>query len=232
MKHRLAVVLAAWVAVLFATACRSESQLPPPAPPDLQGALRTAIAEHDALAVAELLRRGSPSDPDALGREAVQAGDVSLLRLLLRTGFDVNAGVGGNGETVLGAAARLGNRAVVEFLLANGANPDGRFGPAAGYRPLYEAVRLNHVGVAAALLKAGADPNARVLFDPEGKPRRPDDGPTVLMLATAMSGPEMVELLLAWGADPGLKDWKQRTAMQWIDQRRNPADEIRTALEK
>ena len=75
---------------------------------------------------------------------------------------------------------------------------------------------------AAALLEGHADPNARILIDLDGNWRVANTGPTLLMVATAIGTPDTVELLLARGADPRLKDWERRTAVDWLARRDDP----------
>ena len=218
------------IAGAFADGCAGPADSPPPPPADLERQMEAAVAEHDAGRLSELLRLKRPGAPDRLARLAVEGGDLSLVRMLHESGFDVNAGVGGNGESLLGSAARVGSWPVVRFLLDHGADPNGRFGPGASEVPLYEAIRWGHVLAAAALLEGHADPNARILIDLDGNWRVANTGPTLLMVATAIGTPDTVELLLARGADPRLKDWERRTAVDWLARRDDPVRRIRAAI--
>lgn len=222
------VVLVAWCATTLG--CTPGPDGVPARPADLDRSLEAAVRDHDATALASLLNLGKPASPDRLALRAVEQGDVSLLRLLLRAGFDPNAGEGGNAESLLATAARLGETHVVVFLVSNGADPNGRSGPGQAYPPLFQAIWWDHPWVAAALLDAGADPNARVSIDLDGVPRGVTTGPTLLMVATAVGSAEMVELLLGRGADPRLRDWQGRTALAYLAKRQDPAVRIRTAL--
>jgi ankyrin repeat protein len=211
-------------------ACRTGQADLPQAAREVDPLIEAALAGHDAEKLANLLRLGRPTDPDRLARRAVQTGDLSLVRILHATGFDVNAGVGGNGESLLAAAARIGSAPVIRFLLERGADPNGRYGPGAAYVPMYEAIRWNHISAAAELLEGHADPNARILIDPQGEMRAASSGPTLLMLAVATGTPDIVELLLAWGADAQLRDWEGRAATDWLGRRDDAVTRIRAAL--
>lgn len=222
-------VLVVIIAGAFADGCAGPADSPPPAA-DLERLMEAAVAEHDAPRVSGLLRLNRPGVPVRLARLAIEGGDLSLVRMLHESGFDVNAGVGGNGESLLGSAARVGSAPVVRFLLDRGADPNGRFGPGASYLPLYEAIRWGHVSAAAALLEGGADPNARILMDLDGNRQVASTGPTLLMVAAAVGTPDIVELLVAWGANPRLEDWRRRTAIDWLARRDDPVRRIRAAI--
>jgi uncharacterized protein len=229
MHPALAYLSSALVLVTLVT-CTSVPPSPAPSANAVDEAVLAAVLDHDALKVSALLARGHLRDAEGVIRKATEAGDVSVLRLLIGFGPGVNAGVGGNTETLLCTATRLGLEQTVAFLLSIGADPNGRIGPHAAYPPLYEAVRWNHVRVAARLLEGRADPNARLFVDPQGVRPGEKDGPTLLMLAAAAGRTEMVDLLLAWGADPTLKDWKGRSALDWSNDYVSPIPRIRLSL--
>ena len=63
-----------------------------------------------------------------------------------------------NGETPLGLAAAVGNKKIVEILLAAGAQPDAQ--DKQGQTALMRASDSGHAGVVAILIKHGADVNA------------------------------------------------------------------------
>ena len=81
---------------------------------------------------------------------AVSRGDLDMLRMLLARGAQVEQSCGcPNAETALWIASRCGHSAIVQALLAAGANPDAR--NQAGYRPaevaeLRAAERVRVVG--------------------------------------------------------------------------------------
>jgi ankyrin repeat protein len=216
------------LSLLCLAGCRAAS-LPPAALVVDEHVVR-AVRAHDAASVMELLRQGKLRDPNTAVRAAVEAGDVSILRVLSRPGFDPNLGVGTNVESLLSTATRLGHEEMVGFLLSVGADPNGRAGLDAAYPPLFEAVRSNHVRVAALLLENHADPNARISIDQRGVRRGRDEGPTLLMLAAAAGCPDMVDLLIAWGAVPDSRDWAGRTAVDWAGDYVSPVPRIRATL--
>ena len=92
--------------------------------------------------------------------------------------------------TPLVAAARLGDRAMVELLLSAGAEVDGRCGCAAADTPLFAAVAHRRLDVAERLLAAGARTEAA-----NGR------GFTPLLLAAFRGDREAESLLLSAGAD-------------------------------
>jgi TonB family protein len=93
------------------------------------------------------------------------------------------------GNPVLALAAQAGAGAVVEQLLAAGADPDGnseKYG-----LPLLLAASHGHLDVAHRLLEAGADPNASL-----------ENGYGALAVAVHRRDRELLELLLGAEADP------------------------------
>ncbi len=124
-----------------------------------------------------------PSDVPA----AAIVGDTDAVRRLLDLGLPVDA-VDSQGCSALLRAAGGGHRALVDLLLARGANP----GLAAntGATPLSAAVSMRQVEIVDRLLDAGA-----------GLEQRLPGEVTVLMLAAALGLPELVSRLLQAGAD-------------------------------
>jgi len=115
--------------------------------------------------------------------------NLDQARALLKAGAAVGA-ANRYGVTPLALACRNGNTAMVEAFLAAGADPN-LAGPG-GETPLHTAARTGIPGPVKALLKAGAKPNT--------EPDRPTHQ-TALMWAASEGNTEVVELLLAAGAD-------------------------------
>jgi hypothetical protein len=106
-------------------------------------------------------------------------------------------------ETSLIAAARAGDAAMVARLAKEGANPNQR-GGVNDWPALMHAVHKHQLASAAALLDAGADPNA-------GNPR----GYTPLMMAAGYGHTDMVRLLLSRGATPRIADAAGANALDY-----------------
>lgn len=110
-------------------------------------------------------------------------GFPEIAELLLQGGADVNA-VARNAMAVrpLHSAAAVGQRAVVQILLAHGGDPNVR--QQGGWTPLQEAAHLGDAEMARMLLERGADP---ALANDEGK--------TALDLALAGGHAPVADLL-------------------------------------
>lgn len=141
-----------------------------------------------------------PDDPI----RAAHRGDVDAVRSFLNDNFPPNAG-NEVGCTALMGAARGASLKVIQLLLSCGAHvtlADKR-----GYTALHCAVAqptadaVKQVACVLALIKGGADPNARN-----------EEGITPLMNAAWFGCHESVQELLRHGAIPTLTDNKGRTA--------------------
>jgi ankyrin repeat protein len=148
---------------------------------------------------------------------AAREGNLELARMLVRAGADVDAEAG-DGKTALSIAIFNGNYEVASYLVDNTA--DVNRADAQRFTPLFWAVDRRNMETAPnfpwmvtadplplirKLLDAGADPNALVNNTPrarmrEGSPRIVFA--TALMRAAFAADLELVELLLAHGADP------------------------------
>ncbi len=123
---------------------------------------------------------------------AAIVGDTDAVRRLLDIGMPVDA-VDNQGCSALLRAAGGGHRALVELLLARGAQPE--LAANTGATPLSAAVSMRQTEIVERLLDAGA-----------GLEQRLPGEVTVLMLAAALGLPELVSRLLQAGADLHARD--------------------------
>ncbi|KAF5600586.1 ankyrin [Fusarium pseudoanthophilum] len=96
-----------------------------------------------------------------------------------------------NGITALSYASEEGNHEIVAELLENGVNPNERC--SGRELPLLYAVAGEHVNVTKELLKFNADPNAKSGID--------IDGQMVIVKAYELRNSDIIDHLVAWGAD-------------------------------
>jgi uncharacterized protein len=141
--------------------------------------------------------------------EAVRKGDVARATALARAGAAREADA--EGVTALMLAASLGNVAMVEALLAAGA--DANACDARGFTPLFHAcydpdADRGYPEVVKALLAAGADREAKIGY-----------GVRPLMYAAGNGEAGVVEALLAAGADPAARNEGGRTALMMVKDR-------------
>lgn len=159
---------------------------------------------------------------------AARDGHLESARLLIQAGADVNARAA-DGKDSLGLAIFNGNYAFASFLVDSGA--DVNLPDASGFTPLFWAVDRRNMETAPnfpwmviedplplvrKLLEAGADPNAVIDSTPmalmrEGSPRIVFA--TALMRAAFSGDPELVSLLLEFGADPHIRSSDDETAL-------------------
>lgn len=119
-------------------------------------AIRLAVQDNDVAALERAVRRGAnPNARDTFGDVVLlDVRDPAMAAALIRLGADVNARHRDGGDTLLIRAARMGNIALVNVLLA--ARADVQAENAAGGTALSEAIREGHDDVAAVLRNAGA----------------------------------------------------------------------------
>jgi uncharacterized protein len=150
-----------------------------------------------------LERKARPEPPGGQPALLAAAGgedDPAGVQLLLRFKARIDA-PGRLGRTALLSAALAGNTAIVEALLAAGADP--RKADEHGISPLLEAARAGANGVLALLADAGVDPAA---VDPHGR--------TALLLAcqSPRADAETLRQLLALGVPPDIRAADGRSA--------------------
>ena len=189
-----------------------------------------AVEDNDLKAIRFLLREGveQASLNGALRRAVVHHGNLTVIRLLLRHGADVNA-VDHDGATVLFKAVYnpKANPRVVTALIKAGARVNDLMdlnfiAPPPWNRDrrrtaLHYAASVAPLAVVNLLIKKGANVN---VADKKGI--------TPLMVATTHGRTEVVKVLLRAGAAPSAKDRKGRTALEWAKQSMDsPAPGIR-----
>jgi len=113
--------------------------------------------------------------------EAVAAGDIPKLRMLLDQGAEINAR-NKEGETTLMVAALEGRTDMVRFLIEKGADLNARDG--VGATPLLYAALGGSVEAIKLLIDKGADPNAKTT-----------DGQTALSISRVRENQAAVEFL-------------------------------------
>ena len=165
---------------------------------------------------------------------AARQGDGDSARMLLDAGAIVNDRAP-DGNSALVIASFSGNRYVAEVLLDKGAdvNADG-----AGYAALHAAVLRGDVELVKALLRHGANANARLKHG-SPVPRESNHwflsgylaGATPFLLAAKYNESEIMRVLVAKGADPGqamddgTTPLMMAAGMTWVDT--NPASDRR-----
>jgi ankyrin repeat protein/pimeloyl-ACP methyl ester carboxylesterase len=135
---------------------------------------------------------------------AARAGDLASAQHLVAAGANVNdADAWGVSATVLAAHAGFGD--IVAFLLDRGANANAA---GAGFSALHVAIMRRHTAMVRALLAHGADPNARLAtWTPTRRSSKDYNfapelvGATPFWLAARFSQPDVMRLLLEYGAN-------------------------------
>ena len=155
--------------------------------------LADASEERDGATIRALLEQGvDVNAPQVDGMTALhwaaRRDDLELAKALVRAGADVKA-VNRYGVTPLSLASTNGNAAMVELLLEAGADPNTAL--PGGETALMTAARTGKIGAVKALLFRGAEVNAK----------ESEHEQTAIMWAAAEGHTEVVETLLAAGAD-------------------------------
>jgi len=170
-------------------------------------ALMVAAKQGDIERMKQLLGQGAGANrPNNNGGTPIMyaalSGDPDTVRLLLEHGARVNA-VATNGWTALMIASVKGFVDVARLLLEYGAEPNQT--DVYSWTPLMRAVYQQRPQV------------ARLLAEHEQTRvnHRGENGVTALHLAVARGDAKAVELLLANGADPAIRDASGRTALDF-----------------
>jgi ankyrin repeat protein len=164
---------------------------------------------------------------------AARSGDAESAKILLASGADPNDSLP-DGTSALTLAAHSGHPGVALALLEKGANPNDL---GIGYTALHAAVLRSDVGLVKALLAHGADPNLRMT---KGTPTRrnstdfqllaPLIGSTPYLLAAKFVESEIMEALLAGGADPKITMPNGATALMLAAGMNSPTNEDRRGV--
>jgi ankyrin repeat protein len=153
------------------------------------------LRERHLCVIKRLLEHGAVEEIDRFANEnlllwAAKKQDHRLARqLVLHKVF--RTPIATNGITALSYASEEGNHEIVVELLENGVDPNERC--SGRELPLSYAVAGEHVSVTKELLKHSADPNAKSGIDMDGK--------MVLVKAFELRNPDIIDHLVAWGAD-------------------------------
>lgn len=148
----------------------------------------------DAVRLADAASRLTIWEAAALGRDAA-------LERLLAADADLANAAAPDGHYPLGLAAFFGHPATVRLLLAGGADVDAAAQNDMKVQPLHAAIASRNAETVTLLLEHGADVNARQQI-----------GYTALMGAAGAGRHDLVDLLLARGADPALTSDEGKTA--------------------
>lgn len=156
----------------------------------LQVLPKLAATPNPGVVVGEIMPSALAAEPSSVDEQllsAIRAYDAEAAKVALDEGANPNAGDFYNGYA-LTIAAGLGNEEIVQLLVENGA--DVNIFVDEGYTALAEAVNGGHYQVVAYLLDLGVNPNQLV------------SGVTPIFFAAQSGRPDIVELLLQYGADP------------------------------
>ncbi|KAM0489968.1 hypothetical protein ACHAP8_012031 [Fusarium lateritium] len=148
--------------------------------------------------------------PDSIKRLKELRADVTKLDI-----------VGFSALHIAAQRGRCSDGSVVKYLIHAGAKIDTK-DKYWGATPLIAAVQGKKLANARILLEAGSDPNALV--------KRGDIRRTVLHLAAQDGTPEMIKLLLEYGANPNVIDELNGSPAQWAI-RNNHIEAVRVLLE-
>jgi uncharacterized protein len=141
--------------------------------------------------------------------EAAAAGDADALRQILSESPDSIHALSGDGWTALHLAAAFGTPEAVKILLQNGAAVDAVSKNPQTNQPLHAALALGrNPETIRLLLEAGASPNARQT-----------GGYTPIFSAATANRRDLVDILIAHGADPAIQNDFGQTAASFARER-------------
>jgi ankyrin repeat protein len=152
---------------------------------------------------------------------AARTGKADAVRVLLDHGAMVNAKEGWHGQTALMWAAAEGHRAVIETLVARGADIRARSN--GGFTALLFAAREGRISAVQALVRAGADVNdslpvrgRQATAAPAAVPA--ETGLNAFLLAAANAHYELAAWFLDRGADPNAapQGWSALHQVSWV----------------
>ena len=189
---RTIVIVAALAAMLAGAALRAQAPASagarnaPPAKATAPSTKTTSAKPAPARGGDDVNRRRA--DGSTPLQWAVYQGDFAEAKRLVRAGADVSL-ANNYGATPMSLAAEVGNTEMLKLLLEAGANADSP--DPDGQTALLAVARTGNVAAARLLLDHGAKVDARENWG----------GQTALMWASARRHPQMMELLIAKGAD-------------------------------
>ena len=163
---------------------------------------------------------------------AARQGDLNSARILVAAKADVNLPAADNSTPLL-IAVRNGNYELASFLLDNGADPN--IANTNLVTPLYEAIhnrniewsdtipmwtgdKVDPLDLIAKLLEKNANPNAQIKVEPAFRNAWAGtwlkyEGATPFFRAAVSGDMKVIRLLLAYGADPGIKTKDKTTPL-------------------
>ena len=145
-----------------------------------------------AALLALFLAAGCRTRPDTALAAAASRGDIAEIERLVAAGSDINSTASGHGLTALMVAARSGRVQAIHTLIRLGANAEAIDRASNGWTAMMHAVHKHQIAAVRALLDEGADPDHAV----------DEHQYTPLIMAAGYGYTDIVELLLAAGADP------------------------------
>lgn len=195
---------------------------------DLTGALFEAAKNGELDQVKRLVESGA--DVNAVGEHHITpflwayfSGHIEVVKYLLSKGGNVNYD-GFNEGTLLTFAAFTGDVASIPYLLDAGAEIDHAM-PRGGETALHHAADNDQTDAVRLIIQHGADVNHRT------RDNGPSElnfgtfwGETPLHVAAVRGDEEMIEVLLAGGADKTIKTTKGETPLDQAERHQRPEE--------